>query len=172
MISLGILPCTPSTRADLGTRLIRSVYVMKHVDILPNYSDVDHDARSSVASLDGVSIRFGVGKESGSGIGGHRRLPDACAPGREGGDRISMSWTATARPASLRAERVPLVRQHPIARHPLRVGHKLAACPLGMPGATRTPNLLIRSYFTPPNLRLKTLALTLAAGPLTSVEVC
>jgi hypothetical protein len=33
------------------------------------------------------------------------------------------------------------------------------------------PNLLIRSYFTPPNLRLKTPALTLVVRPLTSAEV-
>jgi hypothetical protein len=39
-------------------------------------------------------------------------------------------------------------------------------------GGTRTPNLLIRSYFTSPNLRLKTPALTLVACPLTSTDVC
>lgn len=34
------------------------------------------------------------------------------------------------------------------------------------------PNLLIRSYFTAPNLRLKTPTLTLVVRPLTSTEVC
>ena len=41
----------------------------------------------------------------------------------------------------------------------------------GALGGTRTPNLLIRSYFTSPNLRLKTPALTLVVRPLKSAEV-
>jgi hypothetical protein len=46
------------------------------------------------------------------------------------------------------------------------------ASDLGALGGTQTPNLLIRSYFTPPNLRLKTPALKLVACPLTSTDVC
>ena len=44
--------------------------------------------------------------------------------------------------------------------------------PLTLAHARMSSQPLIRSYFTPPNLRLKTPALTLLVCPLTSIDVC
>ena len=87
---------------------------------------------------------------------------------------VSMPVTADTTPWIRVVARLPMVARRPGGRDPgasaLERGHavhQVRVCP-----GDSNPNLLIRSYFTEPNLCLKTLASTLVVFSSTSAEVC